>query len=30
MEIAAVLAFAGMFVAFVLLPKRLVNRKDED
>jgi hypothetical protein len=30
MELAAVAAFAAMFVAFVVLPKRLMNRKDED
>lgn len=30
MEFLAVGAFAGMFVAFVMLPKRLINRHDED
>jgi hypothetical protein len=30
MEFAAVGAFAAMFVAFVVLPKRFLNRDDED
>jgi hypothetical protein len=30
MEFVAVGAFIAMFVAFVVLPKRLMNRKDED
>jgi hypothetical protein len=30
MEFVAIGAFAAMFVAFVVLPKRLINRKDED
>jgi hypothetical protein len=30
MEFVAFGAFAVMFVAFVVLPKRLINRNDED
>jgi hypothetical protein len=30
MEFVAIGAFIAMFVAFVVLPKRLMNRKDED
>ena len=30
MELVAFAAFIAMFVAFVVLPKRLMNRKDED
>ncbi len=30
MEYAAILAFVAMFVVFVILPKRLIGRKDED
>lgn len=30
MEFIAIAAFIVMFAAFVVLPKRLVNREDED
>lgn len=30
MEFIAVAAFVAMFMAFVVLPKRLINREDED
>jgi hypothetical protein len=30
MEFVAIGAFIVMFVAFVVIPKRLMNRKDED
>ena len=30
MEFIAVGAFVAMFVAFVVLPKRLINRNEED
>ena len=30
MEFVAIGAFIAMFVAFVVIPKRLMNRKDED
>jgi hypothetical protein len=30
MEFVAIGAFIAMFVAFVVLPKRLINRNDED
>jgi hypothetical protein len=30
MEFVAIGAFVAMFVAFVVLPKRLINRKEED
>jgi len=30
MELVAIGAFVAMFIAFVVVPKRLINRKDED
>jgi hypothetical protein len=30
MELAAIVAFVALFVVFVVLPKRLVNRKEEE
>lgn len=30
MQFVAIAAFAVMFVAFVVLPKRLLDREDED
>ena len=30
MELAGLAAFAGLFVAFVVLPKRLIKRNQED
>lgn len=30
MEIMAAAAFVAMFVAFVVLPKRLIDREEED
>ena len=30
MEFAAIGAFVVLFVAFVVVPKRLINRNDED
>jgi hypothetical protein len=30
MEFAAIGAFIALFVVFVVLPKRLINRHDED
>jgi hypothetical protein len=30
MEFAAIGAFVAMFIAFVVVPKRLINRDEED
>jgi hypothetical protein len=30
MEFVAIGAFAAMFIAFVVVPKRLINRNEED
>lgn len=30
MEFVAILAFVGLFVAFVVVPRRLIGRKDEE
>jgi hypothetical protein len=30
MELIAIGAFVAMFVAFVVVPKRLINRNEED
>jgi hypothetical protein len=30
MEFVAIGAFVAMFIAFVVVPKRLLNRNDED
>jgi hypothetical protein len=30
MEYAAILAFVGLFVAFVVVPRRLIGRKEEE
>jgi len=30
MEFVAIGAFVAMFIAFVVVPKRLINRNDED